>query len=498
MRTHIPDDASPDPANGLLRFLLLLICFALMAGCGGGGGGSEDDEGPDDPVETGPAQIKGAWVGTASRTSNNSQSDALLLADVSGDTMLYVALGSDTFTVRGNACCDGLVDGPAEAWSFFGKISTPSSVHLNVTDLISGARSISGSVTVEGIEYTLALNLIEDFKDPLTAASLAGHYTRTTSGGTTITVDITTGGALSGGDSTGCQFSGQVSIPSAAENLFEIDSLTLSQCPAQAAVRNGNYTGLGHLADSEGGTDDTLMFLATGPVEFALILPVKAPTSIAPQVSLNATSTSVEYGETATLLWSTQNASGCTATQGWSGAKNSAGGQEITAALTATTTFELSCSGSAGAPAASTSLTVNVVPLPADPAAGGTSTVAGVDSNSNGLRDDIERYLLTEYPAGVTRDTLAARGKILGVALTAPPTENAAQDVNLDLFRNLECLVHVAPDQVKQVSGELLARMLNTADRLRAYLVMDQAAAGQVIQLRSEADIAAACGGTVP
>jgi hypothetical protein len=241
-----------------------------------------------------------------------------------------------------------------------------------------------------------------------------------------------------------------------------------------------------------------LLFLATGPVSFALILPVKAPTAAPPQVTLNATSTSVAYGETATLFWSTQNASGCNATQGWSGAKNSAGGQEITAALTTTTTFELSCSGSAGTPAASTTLTVNVVPLPPAPPAGGTSTVAGVDSNSNGLRDDIERYLLTEYVGGDTRDTLVARGKILGVALTASPTVDNAQDVNLDLFRNLECLVHVAPDQAKQVAGELLAQMLNTPDRLRAYLLMDEAAAGQVIQLRHEADVAAACGGTAP
>lgn len=78
----------------------------------------------------------------------------------------------------------------------------------------------------------------------------------------------------------------------------------------------------------------------------------------APTVSLKASATQVEQGGTVTLTWSSQNASSCTASNGWTGTQQLTG-SATSAALTATTTFVLTCNGAGGSNAASVTVTVN-------------------------------------------------------------------------------------------------------------------------------------------
>lgn len=63
--------------------------------------------------------------------------------------------------------------------------------------------------------------------------------------------------------------------------------------------------------------------------------------------SLSANPTSVAPGGTTTLTWSSTNATSCTAGGGWSGTKGTSG-SETSAALNATTSFTLTCTGSGG------------------------------------------------------------------------------------------------------------------------------------------------------
>ena len=77
----------------------------------------------------------------------------------------------------------------------------------------------------------------------------------------------------------------------------------------------------------------------------------------APTVSLSASATSVASGGSANLTWSSQNASSCTASGGWSGTRATSGTQGV-GPLTANATYALSCTGSGGS--ASRSLTVSV------------------------------------------------------------------------------------------------------------------------------------------
>jgi hypothetical protein len=67
----------------------------------------------------------------------------------------------------------------------------------------------------------------------------------------------------------------------------------------------------------------------------------------APSVSLTANPAQVTVGTTATLTWSSTNASTCVASSGWTGNK-AASGTEDTAVLSSTTVFTLSCTGNGG------------------------------------------------------------------------------------------------------------------------------------------------------
>jgi hypothetical protein len=72
------------------------------------------------------------------------------------------------------------------------------------------------------------------------------------------------------------------------------------------------------------------------------------PGGQAPTVTLNATPTSVVRGASVQLSWSSTNATSCTASGGWTGAKTASGTETISGVLS-NSTFSLVCSGAGGA-----------------------------------------------------------------------------------------------------------------------------------------------------
>jgi len=103
----------------------------------------------------------------------------------------------------------------------------------------------------------------------------------------------------------------------------------------------------------------------------------------APTVSIVANPTSVSSGSAATLTWNSTNASSCSASGGWSGAKATSGSQN-TGNLTATTTFALTCTGSGGSANQSATVTVTSSTTP-PPTSSGTPTLLVKFGKSSGL-----------------------------------------------------------------------------------------------------------------
>ncbi|MFA6257183.1 MAG: BACON domain-containing protein [Candidatus Paceibacterota bacterium] len=112
--------------------------------------------------------------------------------------------------------------------------------------------------------------------------------------------------------------------------------------------------------------------------------------SPAPTVDLTADATNIAAGESTVLRWTSSNATSCSASDGWSGVKATAG-SESTGALASTRTYTLTCTGSGGSTADSVTVVVTpVTPVcnynvpdstPAFECAGGNGSIV-VGSNS--------------------------------------------------------------------------------------------------------------------
>lgn len=78
----------------------------------------------------------------------------------------------------------------------------------------------------------------------------------------------------------------------------------------------------------------------------------------APQVSLAAQDTIVNQGGSTTLNWTSSNASGCSASGGWSGSRPAQGSATV-GPISQQTTYTLNCSGTGGSAMAMLSVRVN-------------------------------------------------------------------------------------------------------------------------------------------
>ncbi len=83
-----------------------------------------------------------------------------------------------------------------------------------------------------------------------------------------------------------------------------------------------------------------------------------APASAPPTVNLSADATSVASGGTVHLVWSSQGATSCTASGGWSGTE-AITGTATSPAITSNTTFTLSCTGPGGTTSQSVMISIS-------------------------------------------------------------------------------------------------------------------------------------------
>jgi hypothetical protein len=204
-----------------------------------------------------------------------------------------------------------------------------------------------GSVSTGGGQWTGALTKTTQFV--LTCTGTMGSATKST----TVTVTGTTAAAPT------------VKISASSSSLASGGSSTLtwSSTNATACSAAGAWSG----AKAVSGSQSTGVLKATatysltctgsgGSATQSATVTVTS-TAAAPTVSLSATPSSITTGTTATLSWSSTNATGCTASGSWSGSKATSGSQ-TTGALTANTSYTLTCTGAGGSASKSAAITV--------------------------------------------------------------------------------------------------------------------------------------------
>lgn len=138
-----------------------------------------------------------------------------------------------------------------------------------------------------------------------------------------------------------------------------------------------------------------------------------------------------------------------------------------------------SSSGSSSAPS-----TAQEPPgLPPDSGPAGKATLAGIDSNGNGVRDDVERYIAINH-----QDSAKVRAALMQFATVAQlelidstDKQKSIQHAN-ESGRAIDCMVDIAGSvqKAENLYKDLQLVILNTDARNKAYFAYDDQLGGEV------------------
>lgn len=119
--------------------------------------------------------------------------------------------------------------------------------------------------------------------------------------------------------------------------------------------------------------------------------------------------------------------------------------------------------------------------LPPDPGEAGKATLEGIDSDGDGIRDDIQRYIALTYPnSQKTRAALRQYTVALNKAVLESPDEKSALNNTEFMHRGQECVWYIHDEQSIRITDLLVAEYLNTLERSRAYLDYNDKLGGHV------------------
>jgi hypothetical protein len=129
-------------------------------------------------------------------------------------------------------------------------------------------------------------------------------------------------------------------------------------------------------------------------------------------------------------------------------------------------------------------VTISLVPLPPDPGEAGKATLEGIDSDSDGVRDDIQRYIaLTYSDSEKTQAALTQYAKVTQAALLNADDKNESIVHVREVQRALECLYSFRSNDAWTTHGELQAQILNTDERSRAWISANGHVSGEVFTI---------------
>jgi len=128
---------------------------------------------------------------------------------------------------------------------------------------------------------------------------------------------------------------------------------------------------------------------------------------------------------------------------------------------------------------------LSVVPLalPPDPGEEGKATLEGIDSDGDGVRDDVQRYIALTYPdSEKTRAALTQGAITFQKVIMDAPNEVASLEHEPARAAVGDCLAYIHSSSIRayEIEQELLAQMLNTDARSQAYIASNEHLEGHV------------------
>ena len=125
--------------------------------------------------------------------------------------------------------------------------------------------------------------------------------------------------------------------------------------------------------------------------------------------------------------------------------------------------------------------------IPPDPGPSGMATVGGVDSDNDGIRDDVERYIAVTFPQS-ERLRLALQDDAKATQqLLLSTTPDQAINATTRMLRAVECLSYLVPTGSDRhvMLSQLDAIQINTEARFLAWTATDDNTRGQIYDASS-------------
>tara|TARA_R110002072_G_C7958528_1_gene533739 strand:- start:1117 stop:1839 length:723 start_codon:yes stop_codon:yes gene_type:complete len=222
-----------------LKLFSLSSTLVLLTACGGSGGSSSTEN-----------ELGGIWTGTVTLT-DTTELGAIGLASEAGK--IFFLSGGDLSI--GNVATSGT--------NFTGSLieyyaDGGNSASGSISGTFAARTSLTGSATFNSVQTsTFSFNYESIHERDSSFATISGTYSLT-DGGYTETYTVDADGLITGSDTDGCVFNGQISLPDTNYNIYGVN-ITASNC----GDANGVYSGLAALVDDTT-TNDTLIIGAKG------------------------------------------------------------------------------------------------------------------------------------------------------------------------------------------------------------------------------------------
>jgi hypothetical protein len=123
------------------------------------------------------------------------------------------------------------------------------------------------------------------------------------------------------------------------------------------------------------------------------------------------------------------------------------------------------------------------IKVPPDPGEAGKRTLGGIDSDGDGVRDDLQRYIALTYPQSEKTRAALPQYSIATQKLLLNATDSAAILSNTTaVFRAIDCIYIIRPQDAYNISGQFQSVILNTALRGKTWVSSEKSISGEVFK----------------
>ncbi|WP_423840857.1 hypothetical protein ONE56_14070 [Vibrio mytili] len=113
-------------------------------------------------------------------------------------------------------------------------------------------------------------------------------------------------------------------------------------------------------------------------------------------------------------------------------------------------------------------------------------TLAGIDSDGDGVRDDIQRFITINYiDQEAMRLVLLQTAKVNQLKLTQANDKKASRNNARLSLRAIECSMCIGGEEAFKYTNKITAMQMNTRERLKAYDLFHEQIAGAITMGRS-------------